>query len=141
MDKCRIPVQTPESRALSARRPKGQAGGMALAALLLAAGSPASAGDLETMPIGDYVCEMPGDVTGPTGLHRPDEDFTVVTASSYRSGEEMGSYLLTGGQLIMTSGRLQGARYRRQSEGFVRKLDAQGSPSDLRCVRRKANNR
>jgi len=95
---------------------------------------------METMPIGDYICELPGDATGPAGIHVPGEDFMVVTASSYRAGEAIGSYLLAGGQLTMTSGPLQGNRYKRQSEGFVRKVDEQGKPSDLRCVRRKRNN-
>ena len=148
MDKSRMPGQKPgqaqESRALSAGRYVRQAQAVGLALLLsgLLAGPVAAApgGDIETMPIGDYVCELPGDVTGPAGVHVPGEDFTVVTASSYRAGTEMGSYLLVGDQLTMTGGPLLGKRYRRQSEGFVRKLDDRGNPGDLRCVRRKRNN-
>ncbi len=92
------------------------------------------------MPIGDYICELPGDVTGPAGLHVPGEDFTVVNASSYRAGGAMGSYLLTGEQLTMTDGPHRGKRYKRLSDGFVRMLDAEGKPGNLRCVRRKPNN-
>ena len=129
-----------ERRALSAGRCFRQAWVIALVMLSAGAAGATPGGDMETMPIGDYVCELPGDATGPAGVHVPGEDFTVVTASSYRSGDAMGSYLLAGDQLTMTSGPLQGKRYRRQSEGFVRKLDDQGKPGDLRCVRRKRNN-
>ena len=129
-----------ESRALSAGKCFRQAGAIAVALLLARPVTAAPDGDMETMPIGDYICELPGDATGPAGLHVPGEDFTVVTASSYRAGEAMGSYLLAGDQLTMTGGPLQGKRYKRQSQGFVRLLDDKGNPGDLRCVRRKRNN-
>jgi hypothetical protein len=110
-------------------------------ALMLAAPLAATpGGDLETLPIGDYQCELPGDVTGPAGLRVPDEDFSVVNASSYRAGSEMGSYLLAGTDLTMTGGPHRGKRYKRVSAGFVRLIDAAGKPGDLRCVRRKPNN-
>ena len=109
---------------------------------MLLAGPLAAApgGEIDTMPLGDYVCELPGDATGPAGYRVPAEDFSVVTASSYRAGDALGSYLLVGEQLTMTGGPHQGKRYRRQSGGFVRKLDEQGKPSSLRCVLRKRNN-
>jgi hypothetical protein len=132
--------QEQESRALSAGNSFRQAGAIALALLLAGPATAAPGGDMETMPIGDYICELPGDASGPAGVHVPGEDFTVVTASSYRAGEAMGSYLLAGDQLTMTGGPLQGKRYKRQSEGFVRLLDDKGNPGDLRCVRRKRNN-
>ena len=132
--------QEQESRALSAGKCFRQAGAIAVALLLAGPVTAAPGGDMETMPIGDYVCELPGDATGPAGLHVPGEDFTVVTASSYRAAGAMGSYLLAGDQLTMTGGPLQGKRYTRQSEGFVRQLDDKGNPGDLRCVRRKRNN-
>ena len=149
MDNNRKPGQMPESRALSAGHCVRQARAIGLALLLSALlGGPdisplwaAPGGDLETMPIGDYVCELPGDVTGPVGAHVPGEDFTIVTASSYRAGEAMGSYLLVGKLLTMTGGPLLGKRYERRSAGFVRKLDDSGNPGDLRCVRSKRNNR
>ena len=144
MELSRNTGQKPGSRALSAGRCFRQAQVMALALLFagLMAGPVAAAvgGDLETIPIGDYVCELPGDATGPAGVHVPAEDFTVVTASSYRAGEQMGSYLLAEDLLTMTGGPLRGKRYKRQSEGFVRLLDDKGNPGDLRCVRRKRNN-
>jgi len=127
-----------ERRALSLRRRGWQS---VLASLLLPATAfAAPGGDIGTMPIGDYVCELPGDALGPAGRHVPEEDFTVVTASSYRAQGTMGSYLLTGNLLTMTSGPHQGNKYRRRSEGFLRKLDASGAETALRCVRRKRNN-
>ena len=133
-----------ERRALSARARfrQAQAAGLALLLAQLAAGPllATPGGDLDTLPLGDYVCELPGDATGPAGHRVPAEDFTVVTASSYRAGEALGSYLLVGDQLTMTGGPHQGKRYRRQSGGFLRKLDEQGNPGDLRCVLRKRNN-
>ncbi len=113
---------------------------MAFGLLLAAPLAAAPGGDLETLPIGDYQCELPGDVTGPAGLRVPDEDFTVVNASSYSAGGAMGSYLLAGENLTMTGGPLRGKRYKRMSAGFVRLIDAAGKPGDLRCVRRKPNN-
>jgi hypothetical protein len=133
--------QAPKCRALSLRGAAWQSGMAAV--LLLAIAAPLSAtpgGELGTMPRGDYICELPGDATGPAGTRVPDEDFSVVTASSYRAGDAMGSYLLTGDQLIMTGGPHMGKRYKRVSQGFVRLLDAQGRTGDVRCVRRKPNN-
>ena len=100
----------------------------------------APGGEINTMPLGDYICELPGDAAGPAGHMVPKENFSIVTASSYRAGAAMGSYLLIGDQLTMTGGPHQGKRYQRQSEGFIRKLDDAGNPGELRCVLRKRNN-
>lgn len=145
MRKSRISGLGPKSRALSAHRAfwQSRAAVLALGPLSLLATAPAQAapgGQIGTMPTGDYVCELPGDATGPVGRRQPDEDFTVVNASSYRTRGSMGSYLLTGDELAMTSGQHQGKRYRRESHGFVRLLGPDGAVGDLRCVRRKRNN-
>ena len=144
MGKSRIFDQKPKCRALSARSAAWQSRAATVALVLAAVSATplaaAPGGELDTMPIGDYICELPGDVTGPAGLRVPDEDFTVVNASSYRAGGEMGSYLLIGEQLTMTGGPYRGKRYQRQSAGFVRMLDAEGKAGNLRCVRRKPNN-
>lgn len=92
------------------------------------------------MPIGDYACELPGDATGAAGLRQPAEDFAVVNASSYRAAGAMGSYLLSGDRLTMTSGPHRGKRFHRMSDGFLRRMGADGEDSSLRCVRRKRNN-
>ncbi len=131
-------------RALSAGGSRWQSRGLAgAAAIALVLGAPALAapgGDIDTLPRGDYVCELPGDVTGPVSKPVPDEAFSIVTASSYRARGSMGSYLLTGDRLVMTSGAHRGNRYHRLSDGFLRKLDAAGNDSDMRCVRSKRNN-
>ena len=132
-------------RALSLRGPCWQLRDLVLgtgAALALLA-TPALAvpgGDIATLPIGDYICETPGDAAGPAGKHVPHEDFDVVTASSYRALGTLGSYLLTGKHLVMTSGVHRGKRYHRLSDGFLRRIGPDGKDSQLRCVRRKRNN-
>ncbi len=111
-------------------------------ALAIAAPPVAAApgGDIATLPVGDYVCELPGDAAGLAGRHMPGEDFAVVTASSYRALGSLGSYLLTGDSLVMTRGVHKGKRYHRLSRGFLRRIGADGADSDLRCVLRRRNN-
>ena len=86
--------QERECRALSAGRRFRQAQVAALALMLAAPIGAAPGGEIDTMPLGDYVCELPGDASGPAGNRVPAEDFSVVTASSYRAGDALGSYLL-----------------------------------------------
>ncbi len=148
MQDSRLPDGKPESRALSAGGGPWQSRVAPLAATLaltlaLTPAMPAAAapgGTIGTMPIGDYTCELPGDASGPAARPRPEESFVIVTASSYRAGGTMGSYLLTGDQLTMTGGIHRGKRYHRLSEGFLRLIGPDGKDSDLRCVRRKRNN-
>jgi hypothetical protein len=128
------------SRASSVRVAVWQSRALVLALVLAAPATAAPGGDIDTMPIGSYVCELPGDATGPAGRRVAEEDFTIVTASSYRAGGSMGSYLLTGNRLAMTSGSHQGKQYQRQSDGFVRMIGADGQPGELRCVRQTRNN-
>lgn len=128
-----------QRRALSASFGGWQlhAGVFALAMTAPVAAAPG--GQIATLPLGDYRCELPGDATGPAGLHQPGEDFSVVSSSSYRASGSMGSYLMTGDTLTMTSGPRTGKRYRRMSDGFVRLIDERGQPGDLRCVKRHRN--
>jgi hypothetical protein len=136
MGKSRKPGRNSGKRALSVGRGRWQlhAGLLALSLAVPALGAPG--GQITTLPIGAYRCELPGDATGPAGLRQPDEDFTIVSSSSYRSGGSMGSYLLTDSELTMTSGPREG---RRQSGGFVRLIDSSGLPGDLRCVKQHRN--
>ena len=113
----------------------------ALAATLLAA--PAAAvpgGDIDTLELGNYICELPGDALAGRGVHVPDADFAIVFGSRYRAGGQSGTYLLTGDQIVMTSGPRMGARYHRLTLGFLRKQNKDGSDSDLRCVIANRNN-
>jgi hypothetical protein len=114
---------------------------MVIALALAAPAAAAPGGDIATMPIGDYICELPGDAAGPAGVRVQAEDFTIVTASSYRAGDSLGSYLLTGDQMAMTSGVHSGKRYHRLSDGFLRLVGADGQDGALRCVRQTRNNR
>lgn len=105
--------------------------------------SPAAAvpgGEIDTLEIGRYVCELPGDALGPRGDLQPAEDFSVVFGSSYRANGVRGTYLLTGNEMVMTSGPRQGERYNRISPGFLRRQNADGSSGDLRCVIANRNN-
>lgn len=112
-----------------------------LCALSLASSASAvPGGELGTLPLGRYVCELPGDAAGPSRRHIPAEDFRVVSASSYTSGDVLGSYLLIGDQMRMTSGPHEGNRYRQMSSGFLRKIAADKKPGKLRCVRATRNN-
>ena len=91
-------------------------------------------GELGTLELGDYVCEMPGDASGPVGRPLPAYDFSVISASSYIADGRIGSYLLIGDELVMTSGARQGLRFLRKNRGLL-KLAAQGTqPAGMRCV-------
>lgn len=111
-----------------------------LAAAIAFPAHAAPGGALGTMPKGAYACELPGDATAASGVRAPAEDFTIVNGSAYVTATGRGIYLLTGDRLVMTSGPFKGAAYHRQSGGFLRRLAADGSESNLRCVLGVANN-
>jgi hypothetical protein len=113
---------------------------VAALAMLAAPALAVPGGEIDTLEIGAYICELPGDALGDRGVHVPDEDFAVVFGSSYRTKGVTGTYLLTGDQVVMTSGLKDGARYHRLSDGFLRKQKPDGSDSDLRCVIANRNN-
>lgn len=91
-------------------------------------------GAIGTLEQGYYTCELPGDATGPAGRHLPEADFTVTSASSYRAGGTLGSYLLTGNRLVMTNGPHRGRKFVQVSRGYLRQLNADGSQGEMRCV-------
>ena len=136
-----------ERRALSLRAllwqlPAAAASGPAMKRFLvliplLALAVPAAAvpgGEIGTLDQGRYTCEMPGDASGPAGRHVPGADFTVISASSYRAGGRLGSYLLTGDSVVMTSGPHKGRKFHRLSRKFLRQVEADGGNGQLRCV-------
>lgn len=100
----------------------------------------APGGPLDSLSPGRYVCELPGDATGPAGLRQDQETFVVLNASAYESLAGRGTYLLTGDVVTITSGPKNGQRFRRISTNFLRKLSLDGQDSALRCVRRVVNN-
>lgn len=113
-----------------------------LALIALCATSPAFAvpgGTLDTLPHGKYTCEKPGNALGAVGIHVPEADFTVINSSGYRTPQGTGIYLLTGDQLVFTSGPKKGVKFRRVSDGFLHLLAPDGSETTLRCVRGLAN--
>ena len=110
---------------------------------VIALSSPALAvpgGILDILPRGDFICELPGDASGPAGLHEQSEDFSIINDSSYRNAQGDGIYLLTGQKVIMTSGPMNGTQFRRVTDRFLRKLDPSGAETKLRCVFRVSNN-
>lgn len=95
---------------------------------------PVTGGLISTLTIGTYTCEMAGDASGPVGKTMPDYEFRVVNASSYKAGGIRGSYLYTGDHVTMTGGKLKGLKLHRISGGFLRKVEADGSDGEMRCV-------
>ncbi|MDP9056971.1 MAG: hypothetical protein M3N34_06550 [Pseudomonadota bacterium] len=96
---------------------------------------------IQTLPLGAYMCELPGDAMHAAGVRVPAEDFAVVHSSTYESGGKQGSYLLTANVIQMTSGPRAGEKFHRISNNFLRKLSADGTDSELRCIRRAENDR
>lgn len=114
-----------------------------IAIALLLAAAPAlgvPGGEIDSLPRGTFICEMPGDATGAAGLRQDGEHFTIISASTYEAGGKRGSYLLTGDRLVMTSGPKKGEKFHRISNSFLRKTDADGRDGQMRCVRRVVNN-
>ncbi|MGF7153254.1 hypothetical protein [Novosphingobium gossypii] len=96
---------------------------------------PVAGGPISTMPLGTYTCEMAGDAGGLVGRPLPEYEFRIVNASSYKAGGIRGSYLLTGRYLTMTGGKLRGLKLHRLEDTFLRKVEADGSDGEMRCVR------
>ncbi len=106
-----------------------------LAVAALAFGVPASGqGQIGTIERGQYTCELPGDASGAVGIHQPQEDFRIASASRYRADNGDGTYLRRGDVVTMTSGPRNGAQYAVISANFLRKLEG-GAPGRLRCIR------
>lgn len=95
---------------------------------------PVPGGLIGTLPAGKYTCELPGDAGGPIRVAASEFDFTVIHGSSYRAAGERGSYLLTGDLVQMTGGKLKGLRLHRISDGFLRRIEANGADGEMRCV-------
>lgn len=98
-------------------------------------------GPIDSLDAGAYVCELPGDATGPAGIRQPDAGFTILNANSYEAEGGRGAYLLTGDVLALTSGPKRGQRFHRISNRFLRLIGPDGNDGPLRCVRQVVNNR
>ena len=118
-----------------------RAASLALPLALLApvlAPTPAEAapgGPLGTLPLGHYHCELPGDAEGAAGVRQPDEDFSVIHGSGYRTAAGRGVYLMTGERVEFTSGPMRGRAYVLTGRSFLKRLAPDGSEGPLRCVR------
>ena len=112
-------------------------------ALLIAVSGAALAvpgGPIDVLAPAAYACEMPGDATNAAGYRVDEENFAIANSTSYFTPEGRGTYLLTGDDLVLTSGPKNGNRYRRISDNFLRKLGPDGKETALRCVRKVLNN-
>ena len=115
--------------------------GLVTAILVGLATLPAHATQIQTLPLGRYSCELPGDAMGPVGRRVPAEDFAIVHSSTYASGGVQGSYLLTNNIIEMTNGPKAGEKFHRISDNFLRKVSADGTDGELRCIRMVSNSR
>ena len=100
---------------------------------IIAAAPVLAQGQIGTIERGAYVCELPGDASGEVGKQQPQENFTVMSASRYRTEDGRGTYLRRGNVMTMSSGPRNGYAYQVVSERFLRKLE-NGKPGRLRCV-------
>ena len=107
-----------------------------IVSLLALAAAPALAeGPIGTAQRGAYSCELPGNAAGAAGVAQPQENFRIASASRYQSAAGNGTYLRQGDTIRFTSGPRSGEAYHMESESFFRRLDADGKPGRLRCVR------
>jgi hypothetical protein len=111
-------------------------GAAALLAIAVAATSAAAqTGPLRTLMPGRYDCERPGPPGSQLFERDADASFEVTSASRYIAGSgAIGTYLMTGGTIVMTSGPLAGTRLVRIRPAFLRRLEGDGSPGRVRCV-------
>jgi hypothetical protein len=108
--------------------------------ILLAAGAVAStgaqaAGPLGTLPLGRYLCELPGDAAGPASIPVEGAWFDIVNASSYAAEGGNGTYLLTGKDLVFTRGPMRGARFERTGVRALKRVDLTGPLAKMRCIK------
>ncbi|MEM6477206.1 MAG: elongation factor P [Pseudomonadota bacterium] len=93
-----------------------------------------SGGMLKTMPQGRYQCALPGDAAGAAYKPVAAESFSIGAASSYRSSDGSGAYILRGDQLTFTRGPKKGERFKRVGTNQLRKM-AGSTETKLLCTR------
>ncbi len=104
------------------------------AALALASGVSAK-GPLETLPLGRYLCELPGDAAGLASVPVAGAWFDITNASTYIAEGGHGTYLLTGDDLVFTRGPMRGARFERTGMRAFRRTDVTGPLAKMRCIK------
>lgn len=95
----------------------------------------APGGKLGTLPIGHYLCALPGDADGLAWVPLEDKNFNIGNASTYHTADGSGTYLLTDKRVTFTRGPMKGMKFDRVSSGTLRWIDENGNQSNVRCVR------
>ena len=106
-------------------------------ALVAGLSAPLAAGDgrIMTLTLGRYICERPGPPGIAAGVPDPASSFAVTTQSRYVAADgTKGTYLFTGTTVTMTSGLLAGTRLVRVRDSFLRRIESDGVPGEVRCV-------
>ena len=88
-----------------------------------------------TIERGTYLCELPGSAASDASIPQPHEGFRIVGGSRYESAAGGGTYVRQGRRLVMTSGPRGGTVYAITRGSVLRKLDANGEATRLRCLR------
>lgn len=104
-----------------------------LAALVLVAATP---GRLGTLPSGHYECGEPGDALRAAWIAEPEENFTIISGSSYETEHGRGTYLMLGDRVTFTSGPKRGQEFELRNSSTLAKLRRDDKPDPLRCIRR-----
>ncbi|MBI1403733.1 MAG: elongation factor P [Porphyrobacter sp.] len=92
-------------------------------------------GTLGTLQRGNWQCALPGDAGGEAFVVVETESFRIGNASSYRSPQGRGIYLLRGNELVFTRGPKKDERFRLLGANTLQKLNADGTLSKLVCTR------
>lgn len=91
-------------------------------------------GKLQTLQLGSWTCEVPGDATV-LPVEKPELGFITVPDSSYVAPDgTRGSYLRLAGEITLTSGAFSGRRFIMDGEEIMRELGEGNQPSGIRCV-------
>ena len=104
-------------------------------AFALAAFGAQAQGPLGTLPLGRYLCELPGNAAGLASVPVEGAWFDIVNASSYVAAEGQGTYLLQGDAVVFTRGPMRGAQFERTGVRTLRRTDLAGPLARMRCVR------
>lgn len=94
-----------------------------------------ASGTLSTIQHGRYQCSLPGDASGPSRIVVKDADFRIASASSYRSPEGRGTYMVRGKLLTFTRGPKNGEKYQLVGATALQKQNRDGTLSRLMCAR------
>lgn len=85
--------------------------------------------------MGEYQCSLPGDAAGAAWVPIEGKSFRIKSASRYSSPDGIGTYLLSGEELVFTRGPMKDERYRRTGPSMLRMTNPDGSLSRIRCGR------